>query len=193
MLNFSPISGAVQLRREVGSGAALAQSPTVDEAQRMEIRAAVVEFANQTLQKARGLMTTVERSAAEMRTQEFRPGDALDPDVLRGQVVDAAAKIISLVDESLVPPLEPYLTQESEQTFMEAVDQAIAAADRAAALGIAPLRDGMAPAANEYAISVLDELKEMRDDAHRMIVAFEGIEGPQEMSSPHGALPMQRS
>lgn len=177
--SFQPLSRATPIS---GRGAALAQSSEADEAARTKIRAAVTELAAHALEQARVLLNRADRTAAEARDMQFLPGDDLPDPVLRGQIVDAASKLIGLVDEAVLPPIAPYLTQESETTFSEAIVGAIAAAQRAEELGTDSLPDAMAPAANDFAVSILGELKEERDAAHRLIVAFEGIEGPQEPS-----------
>ncbi len=174
------MASAVPLR---GSGAVLAQSADADEAAPVEIRAAVLELAYHTLDKARDhLLSLADWTGSGIEPLTSQPGDNLPLPVLRGQIVDVASKLIGLIDEAAKPPISPYMTQEAETTFFEATAAAIAASDRAEELGTDPLPDDMAPEANAFAVSILDELKEERDAVHRLIVAFEGIEGPQEPS-----------
>ncbi len=172
MLSFRPISGSIPIapRRTLGD--------PEDEA-RTAVEEAVRALADETLRRARALMSDVEASE---RLRAETPWSLLDASVIRGQIVDVSVKLSTFVDEALAPPLAPYVTPRAAAAFVEARRAALDAGERAESLGTAPLPAGAEPLADDYAVSVLEELKGMRDNAHRMVVAIEGVEGPREPS-----------
>lgn len=149
-----------------------AEEPQSEEAGR-EIEAAVSALAVEIRLRTDRLVSELEISQnPELKNGISLVGVDLSSRELAGQVSLVAQALSELVDDIMTGPLESYTSTAAETSLSES-KAILTALDRQATSIGAPLEEGHEGLAEEHLLSYVEDLRDLRDAAERMVVATE--------------------
>lgn len=156
------------------AGVQLGQNATPPEdAQLSDIESAVTSLAVEVQLRTDRLVSELEISQdPELKGGVSLVGMDLSSQELAGQVALVAGRLVEFIDSISSGPLASYTSESASQSFTQSRD-VLVALERQASTIAAPLQEGHEGLAEEHLLSYVEDLRDLRDAAERMVVATE--------------------